>query len=236
MNKTTKITNLIIFSLIIGIIPGIIDLYILKRFTPQSAVAIPNTAGSLRPPKLVASDLPPGFREVPTPISSLIRGAISSTISDHFGSNEIQIRDLVTYMNLNQWTLIIGFVTPLNNENAVQMFDLGLEQPSALEKFVTGIKKSNYYLGSVNIVEQRVAPSLSQKIGQVSTGMAVIAKARNVSLFSEMVAFRRNNLGAMLIVGRLNDNIPSMTTSKLAQKFDSQLLNFQSYSHPSNQQ
>lgn len=141
MNKTTKITNLIIFSLIIGIIPGIIDLYILKRFTPQSAVAIPNTAGSLRPPKLVASDLPPGFREVPTPISSLIRGAISSTISDHFGSNEIQIRDLVTYMNLNQWTLIIGFVTPLNNENAVQMFDLGLEQPSALEKFVTGIKR-----------------------------------------------------------------------------------------------
>ncbi|WP_299491474.1 hypothetical protein [Acaryochloris sp. IP29b_bin.137] len=233
MTKTTKISNLVFPSLIVGIIIGIIDSYILQYANLQLAVAIPITADSLRQPKIVSSDLPPGFREVPAPISSLIHGAISSTIKDHFGSNEIQIRDLVVYMNLNQWMLIIGFVTPLNNQNVVQMFDLGLEQPAALEKYVTGITKSNYYLGSVNIVDKRVVPSLSQKIGEVSTGMAVTAKARNMTLFSEMVAFQRSNLGAMLIVGRLNDNIPLLTTSKLAQSFDNNLLNFQSYPHQS---
>lgn len=231
MAKTTKIFNAVFPSLIIGIILGIFDSYILKYFSPNSAVAIPNTANSLHRPKLELSDLPPGFREVPAPISSLIHGAISSTITEHFDSNEIQIRDLVTYMNLNQWTLIIGFVTPLNNQNAVQMFDLGLEQPAALEKFVTGIKKSNYYLGSVNIVEKRVIPFLSKNLGQVATSMAVTAKARNMTLFSEMVAFRRNNLGAMLIIGRLNDNITPMTTNNLAQKFDNNILNFRSYSY-----
>lgn len=234
MTKTTKIINLVFTSLIVGIVLGIIDSYNLKYSSPKFAVAIPVTADSPRQPKLALSDLPTGFREVPAPISSLIRGAISSTIKDHFGSNEIQIKNLVTYMNLNQWTLIMGFITPLNSQNAVQKFDIGLEQPDALEKYVSGIKKSNYYLGSVNIVEKRVVPSLSQKVGHISTGMAVTAKARNMSLFSEMVAFRRSNLGAMLIVGRLNNNIPPLTTSKLAQKFDNNLLYFQSNLSQSN--
>lgn len=233
MAKTTKIINLVFTSVIVGIVIGIFDSYLLKYSSPKFAVAIPVTADSPPQPKLALSDLPPGFRKVPAPINSLIRGAISSTMKDHFAGNGIQITDLVTYMNLNQWTLIIGFVTPLNNQNAIQIFDLGLEQPAALDKFVAGIKKSNYYLGSVNVIEKRVVPSLSQTIGQVSTGMAVTAKARNMILFSEMVAFRRNRLGAMLIVGRINESIPAMTTSKLAQKFENKLLNSLSYSHPS---
>lgn len=231
MTKTTKIYNLILSSLIIGIISEISNSDIFKHFSPQLALAIPITSNNPRHPKLASSDLPPGFQKVPRPISSLMHGAISSTIKSHFGSDEIKVRDLTTYMNLNQWTLIIGFVTPLNNQQSVQMFDLGLEQPAALEKFVTGIKKSSYFLGSVNIAEKRVVPSLSNKIGQVSTGMAITANVNNTSLFSEMVAFRRNNLGAMLIVGRLNDKIPSMTTSKLAQKFDNKILNFHSISY-----
>lgn len=231
MTNTTKIYNLMISSLIIGIILELFDSRVFKHSSPQLALAIPITSNSLRSPKLTSSDLPPGFREVPGPISSLIQGAISSTIKSHFGSDEIKVKDVTTYMNLDQWTLIIGFVTPLHNQKAVQRFDLGLEQPAALEKFVTGIKKSNYFLGSVNIVEKRVIPSLSNRIGQVSTGMAITANAKTISLFSEMVAFRRNNLGAMLVVGRLYNKIPPMTTSKLAQKFDNNILNFHSNSN-----
>ncbi|WP_299413123.1 hypothetical protein [Acaryochloris sp. IP29b_bin.148] len=202
------------------------DAWLLQQFSSQVAVASPISANNPRKPKLALSDLPTGFREVPRPINSLIRGAIASTMQNHFSSNAIQIGDLTTYMNLDQWTLIIGFITPLDNQEAVHIFDLGLEQPAALETFATGIKKSNHFLGSVNIVEKKVVPALSNQVGQSSTGMTITANAKQISLFSEMVAFRRNNFGAMLIIGRLHDRIPATTTFKLAQKFDSNLLNF----------
>ncbi len=172
---------------------------------------------------LTLADLPTGFQDVPEPLQSLLVGAVSSVVKDYFKGENVTVKDFFAGMDLSNFTLVMAFTTPLTQPKYVQQFDAGLRQPNALKEFTAGVQKSSYYLGSMTIKEQKVLSPLPKGLGHRATGMAIVADAGRVPFFTDSVTFRRNNLGAVVVVGSLYRKHSSVRVIDIAQKLDQRL-------------
>lgn len=170
---------------------------------------------------LQIADLPSGFQEVPPMFKSQLLEKVAMT-SSYLKQQGMVLKDSFALLNLTDFTIVLGLITALPTNTAVERFDTGLRRPNALQELTSAMKGGLNFLGPVNIKQQGLIP-IPSGIGEVATGWAVAGNAGQFPLYADIVMFRRGKLGALTIVSSLYRKSKLVSVPEVARKLDGRL-------------
>lgn len=157
---------------------------------------------------LTLDDLPPGFEEY-----SLEE--LGMTVDD-FRDENFQPEDVFIFINSQDFQMIFGFNFLLTEKFERATFDIGMSQPEVtLPAIVNG-------MGSENVQNEKLLEGL-EEIGEVQIGMTMTANLESVPAQVDVLMFRRNIVGAMLMSVVLEGQSPNVTIYDLGSKLDEKI-------------
>jgi len=177
--------------------------------TGNSATQAPT---STQPPKvdissavLTLDDLPPGFEVLyPEDLGMSV---------DDFSDEDFQPEEVFVFINSQDFQMVIGFNFLLDNKLDRIAFDAGVSQPEiTLPAMVNG-------MGSEDIQDEKVLEGLDD-IGEKQIGMTMITDMEGVPVQVDILMFRREIIGAMLMSMVFDGDSPNITLHELGLKLD----------------
>jgi hypothetical protein len=154
------------------------------------------------------SDLPPGFQAVSLEEFGLTREALSG--------DDLTVESVFAFMEYTQFEFVMGFTTLLPTRLDQASFDAELSDPEYLiEAFVLG-------LGASEILEQGEIPGLD--VGDTSAGLTVVAGLEGIPMRMDMVVFRRDVIGAFVLIMYLDGEVPLISIEEVAGKLDDRVM------------
>ena len=217
MNNKTRVVIAIILSVTIFITPGCqIASHILSTPTPAPTLTPVNTPtkmptltpkpiSDLSSAVLTLDDLPPGFEEY-----TLDEFGISA---DDFSNEDFQPKDVFIFVNPQDFQIVFGFNSLLTEKIDRAAFDVAMLQPEiTLPVLVNG-------MGPENVHDEKLLEGM-EDIGEVQMGMTMIANMEGVPAQVDVLMFRRNIIGAMVMSIVLEGQSPNITIHDLGLKLD----------------
>ena len=179
-------------------------------------------------PTLTLQDLPAGFQELPAELRPGIAAQLD-IIKRVLGQQNLSLGNYFAFVNPQQLEVVLGFNTTLPNQPlALLKFDAGLrqlQQPKARQQLVSqveqGLKASPI---GIKVIEQAALPDLNN-LANASAGMTLALQLQSLpSLRSDIVAFRRNQVGSLTAVFYLDGSKPAISLKDVATKLDDRIL------------
>lgn len=217
MNNKTQFATAIILGITIFITLGCqIASQALSNPTPAptfTSVNTPTKIPTLTPTPiqdlssavLTLDDLPPGFEEY-----TFEELGISA---DDFSNEDFQPKDVFIFVNLQDFQIVFGFNSLLTGKIDRAAFDVGMLQPEmTLPALVNGMSPENVH-------DEKLLEGM-EDIGEVQIGMTMIAKVEGMPAQVDVLMFRRNIIGAMVMSMVLEGQSPNITIHDLGLKLD----------------
>lgn len=156
-----------------------------------------------------AQDLPPGFQGMPAEDLAELKQELSE--------NDFSVESVFAFMEPNNFELLLGLTTPLQNQQAENEFEQILAEPEVLRKLVTD------GMGETAILEQTEIEELDN-IGESVAGVTLKLNLEGVPANLEIVAFRREAIGAFVFLLYLDGQTPRMPIVNLARTLDNRAV------------
>jgi len=154
---------------------------------------------------LTLDDLPPGFEE----FNPEELGMSVEDLKDEAFSPE----KVFVFVNMQKFQMVFGFNFLLTKKLDRVAFDAGVSNPEAtIPAFVGG-------MGTENVRDEKVLEGL-EDIGEKQIGMTMVATMESVPAQVDVLMFRRDVIGAMLISMTLEGETPNITLHELGLKLD----------------
>ncbi len=179
-------------------------------FTP---VATPTETPTLTPvPRpdissavLTLDDLPVGFEE-------FTLEELGMSMAD-FSGEGFQPEHIFVFVNTKKFQMILGFNFLLTDKLDRVAFDLAVSQPElTLPALVKGI-------GTENVRDEKLLEGM-EDIGDLRIGMTMVANMQGLSTQVDVLMFRRDVIGEMIMSMTLEGQTPNITIHDLGRKLD----------------
>ena len=188
--------------------------------TPESELvftAVPASSPTQTPPPtqapkpdissavLTLDDLPSGFE-------GFSPEEMGISMND-FSDEEFQPEDVFIFINSQDFQMVFGFNFLLTERLDRTAFDIGMSQPEiTIPALVDG-------MGSENVQDEKLLEGL-EDIGEVQIGMTMIADMEGTPAQVDVLMFRRDIIGAMVMSIVLEGQTPNITIHELGRKLD----------------
>jgi hypothetical protein len=150
-------------------------------------------------------DLPPGFEE-------FTLDELGVSLED-FSSEEFQPENVFVFINTQKFQMIFGFNFLLSEKLDRAAFDIGVSQPEiTLPALVEG-------MGSEKVRDEKLLEGIGD-IGELQIGMTMVAMLEGMSTQVDVVMFRRDIIGAMVMSMTLEGQTPNISIHDLGRKLD----------------
>jgi hypothetical protein len=154
---------------------------------------------------LTLDDLPSGFEEY-----NLEEMGMSV---DDFSDENFRPEEVFIFINPQDFQMVFGFNFLLTERFDRAAFDLGMSQPElTLPALVNG-------MGSENIQNEKILEGM-EDVGDVQIGMTMIANMEGMPAQVDILMFRRDVVGAMVMSMVLEGQSPNITLHELGRKLD----------------
>lgn len=182
----------------------------MPTITPTITPTVTSISGpDLSGASLSLEDLPAGFMEMSP-------AELGFTKEDLSG-DDFTVEDLFVFFSADPLEIIVGFTTILPTQLDQVGFDMGLTQPEFLmESFVGG-------MGATDILEQKELVQLND-IADASVGLTVVANMDGIHMRMDMAVFRRDTVGAVILVMYVDGDVPILTIEEVITKLDDRLV------------
>ena len=152
-----------------------------------------------------SKDLPPEFEGMPAEDLAELKQELSQ--------EDFSVESVFAFMEPNNFELLLGVTTPLENQQEQNDFEAILAEPEVLRKLVTE------GMGSTQILEQNPLEEL-ENIGEAVAGVTLKLNLEGVPANLDIVAFRRDAIGAFVFLLYLDGQTPRMPIANLARTLD----------------
>jgi len=178
--------------------------------TPINTPTVTPTSGpDISKAVLSLEDLPSGFEEISLDAFGLTKEDLSG--------DDFRIESIFTVMGTEPFELVMVFTTLLPTRLDQAGFDVSLSQPDFLmESFVGG-------MGAIDILEQKELAQLND-IGDASAGVTVVADLEGIPMRMDMAVFRRDIVGAFVLVMYIDGDVPVLTVDEVTNKLDDRFV------------
>jgi hypothetical protein len=113
-------------------------------------------------------------------------------------------------MQPEQFEIVMGFTTLLSNKLEQAGFDAGLRDPELLsESFIGG-------MGATNILDQQEL--VLEDLGDEAAGLSIVADMAGVPMQVDVAVFRKDQLGAFVMMMYMEDQEVSIAIEEVARK------------------
>jgi len=219
MNNKTRFTTIIFLGLAIFISLGC---QIASQAAPDPISAPTIAPTSSNPPTqeptptpiqeldissavLTLEDLPPGFEEF-SPQD------LGMSLED-FSDEAFQPAEVFIFINPQNFQMVFGFNFLLTKKIDRVAFDTGVSNPeTTIPAIVSG-------MGSENIQDEQLLEGL-EDIGEKQIGMTMVSNTEGMSTQVDVMMFRRDVVGAMLMSMIMEGGTPNITIHELGLKLD----------------
>jgi hypothetical protein len=133
-----------------------------------------------------------------------------------FASENFQPENAFAFINSQNLQIIFDLNFLLDETLDRVSFDLGVSQPDiTLPAFVEG-------MGTENVRDQKLLEDI-EDIGEKQIGMTMIATMEDLPMQVDVLMFRRDIIGGMLISISLEEESPSISIHDLGSKMDQRI-------------
>ena len=215
------------FPLLSSLILGILCSWL--TILPVDSIAVDAASVPVEPQQTVrnlqASDLPPRFEPAPPFLRQFIYKGLTA-LQPYLEREGIALGDVSTFVDFEQAELALALTIALSNPQTVQKFDADLSRPNAGEILAKGIEQGIQGFGSLKVTQIQELNSVGA-IGNRARGFSFQANFQGLplQLFGEAVAFRRNGVGALVVLGALNHPLEKIRVQDVAARLDRRFLN-----------
>ncbi|WP_199247163.1 hypothetical protein [[Phormidium] sp. ETS-05] len=158
---------------------------------------------------LTAQDLPKSFQAMPQTDLEQLRRDLTQ--------EDFQVASVFAFMDPNNFELVMGITTQIQSPAEQQDFDRTLNQPEVLQALLTE------GLGQSEIKRRQPLTNLNN-IGNSAGGVSLDVDLEGVPARLDIIAFRRDEVGAFVFVMYLNEETPVMAASEVARKLDARVV------------
>lgn len=154
---------------------------------------------------LMLGDLPSGFEEInPEELGMSV---------DDFSNEDFKPEKVFMFVNSQDFQMVFGFNFLLTNGLDRVGFDMGMSQPElTLPAMVNG-------MGSENVRDEKLLEGF-EDIGEKRIGMTMVANMEGIPVQVDVLMFRRDVVGAMVMSMTLEGQTPNITIHDLGLKLD----------------
>jgi len=226
MKNKTRFTTLIVLGLAIFILLGC---QLASQATPVPAPdSGPDSPPTQEPPStqaleptpsqvqeldissavLTLDDLHPGFEEFSPE-------ELGMSMED-FSDETFQPEEVFIFVNIQDFQMVFGFNFLLTSKLDRVAFDAGVSNPEiTIPAFVSG-------MGSENVRDEKMLEGL-EDIGEKQIGMTMVTDLEGVPAQVDVIMFRRDVVGAMLMSMVMEGESPNITIHELGLKLDQRI-------------
>lgn len=158
---------------------------------------------------LTAPDLPKSFQAMPPADLEQLRRDLSQ--------EDFQVASVFAFMDPNNFDLVMGITTQIQSAAEQQDFDRTLNQPEVLQAMLTE------GLGETEIKGRQPLTNLNN-IGNSAGGVSLDVNIQGVPARLDIIAFRRDVVGAFVFVMYLSEENPLVPATEVAQKLDARVM------------
>jgi len=127
---------------------------------------------------------------------------------DDFPEDSLQPENVFVFINSRNFQMIFGFNFLLTERMDRVAFDVGVSQPEiTLPAFVSGI-------GSENVHDEKLLDGIDD-IGERQIGMTMIANLEDIPTQVDVIMFRRDIIGEVVMSMVLEGQTPNVTIREL---------------------
>lgn len=184
--------------------PGETSQPMLSQNVPSQRVQPRNQGRDLSQLAINAQDLPPEFQAMPP--EELLK------LKQELGQEDFPVGSLFAFAEPNNFELLLGMTTALKNQQEQSDFEAILASPESLQRLMTE------GMGGTQIIQQ--TPLRLENIGQAVAGVNLKLNLEGVPANLDIVAFRRDAVGAFVFLLYLEGQTPRMPIANLAQILD----------------
>jgi hypothetical protein len=157
---------------------------------------------------LTLEDLPSGFEEISLDELGLAEEDLSG--------DEFTVEAIFAFLEAEHFEFVMGFTTLLLTRLDQAGFDVALDQPEFLmDSFVGG-------MGAVEILEQNELEL--GDLGDASAGLTLVADVEGIPMRMDMAVFRRDIVGAFIVVMYIDGDVPVLSIGEAANKLDARIV------------
>jgi len=176
--------------------------------TPTPLPPIPTPPSDLSDVVLTLEDLPLGFEAVSP--------AEFGFTKEDLSQDDFTVESLFVFLEAEHFELVMGFTALVPTKLEQAGFDVVLRQPEfLLESLTEG-------MGATDILEQKELSDLDD-IGDAAGGLTVVVDMEGIPMRMDLVVFRRDIVGAFVLVMYMDGDIPVVTIDDVAGKFDDRI-------------
>mgnify|MGYP001810540073 CR=1 FL=1 len=158
---------------------------------------------------LTLQDLPKSFQAMPPADLEQLRQDLTQ--------EDFKVASVFAFMDSSNFELVMGITTQIQSAAEQQDFDRTLTQPQVLQALLTE------GLGETEIKRQQPLTNLN-KIGNSVGGVSLDVELEGVPARLDIIAFRRDVVGAFVFVIYLNEETPVMPAPEVARKLDARVI------------
>ena len=209
MSRQKVLLQIIILTLVWFLAIGCGNAQILFVTPTPLPTSTPTPLPDLSVVVLALEDLPSGFETI-----SL--DELGITKEDLVG-DDLKVESIFTFLEAENFELVMGVTTLLPNRLDQVGFDIVIRQQDFLmESWVAE-------MGVIDILEQMYLPDLND-IGDASAGTTIVADVEGITMCMDMVVFRRDKVGSVILVMYIDGDIPVVTVDTVAIKLDDRIV------------
>ena len=158
---------------------------------------------------LTLEDLPSGFEAMPP--------AEFGFTKEDLSQDDFTVESLFAFLEAEHFELVMGFTTLVPTKLEQAGFDVALRQPDFLLDSVIG------GMGTTDILEQNDLPDFDD-ICDASAGVTVAVDMEGIPMRMDIVAFRRDVVGAFVFVMYIDGDVPIVPIGDVTRKFDERIV------------
>jgi hypothetical protein len=225
MKPYPVLTRLLIFSSLLLTVfcsfQTLIFLPAIAASTTNTTVDAESIVGNLQ-----ASDLPPRFEPAPPFLRHFIYKGIAA-VQPNLEAEGISQGNVSSFVDFEQAELVLGMTAVLASEEAAAKFDASLSRADAKDIFIKGVEETLKGVGSLKLTQIQELNSL-KAVGNRARGFSFQADFQGLplQLFGEAVAFRRNRIVALVVIGAINHPPAEIHVQDLAMQLDRRFFSY----------
>ena len=158
---------------------------------------------------LTLQDLPSGFEEMPLAELGMTEADLSQ--------EDFAVESLFAFLEAEHFEMVMGFTALLPTGVEQAGFNVVLRHPDVLLELMIG------GMGAVDVLEQKELPDLDD-IGDVSVGLTVAVDIEGIPMRIDVVVFRRDVVGAVVLVMYIDGDVPVVPVGDVARKLDNRIV------------
>jgi hypothetical protein len=200
--KNLLIAACLFTGICLGVTPGPAETSqpMLSQNVPSQTVQPRNQGRDLSQVAIDPQDLPPEFQAMPPDQLAKLK--------QELGQEDFPVESLFAFAEPNNFELLLGMTTSLKSQQEQSDFEAILASPESLQRLMTE------GMGGTQIIQQ--TPLRLENIGQAVAGVNLKLNLEGVPANLDIVAFRRDAVGAFVFLLYLEGQTPRMPIANLA--------------------